>query len=589
MPRIRKKTSNRASTNDRAKVRHKVKETKKKKAKAAKKNPQWKSRKPKDPGIPNEFPYKDRILAEVAEQRRMAVDEKETRKLKKAADKANKDLNVGADGIASLSVKIVEGELKPRPRPISERAKDTERMGDEEEVPVLINRDLPTLQSVLEKADVILEVVDARDPMAFRSEHVEQLAKDAGKVLLVLNKIDTCPREALTAWARHLRTQCPTLMFRSATAFLPQGAAMLDPLVKVKAKAKLPIDDALGAQSVLDCLSQWAKEKKGEEPLIVAVVGVANVGKSSLINSLLKRAALPIYTLASSSRGPSTTEMPQEVTLEVDSQKIVLIDTPGLSFISDEDADQSTLEEFRTRDILLRSKGRIDRLKDPHPPVAHIVSRANTEDLMLLYSLPAFAKGDTTAFLSGLARANQLVKKKGELDLAGAARIVLRDWSLGKFNRYTTPPAPTVDATAAAQLSIKLANPDENITQLYSNDEGILSVIQTRKERRKQGGLVKFASGSIDPRKAAVEEPWSGLEHNDDEESDEDDQFDAEADVEGMDVDGEDEDEEKDEDEEDEGESNDEDEEDEEESNDAEMEDTQEAEEATVYDFKKFF
>ena len=83
-------TSKRASTNDRAKVRHKVKETKRKKARAAKKNPQWKSRQsfflflfdnesdffflvgtPKDPGIPNEFPYKDQLLAEIAEQRRM--------------------------------------------------------------------------------------------------------------------------------------------------------------------------------------------------------------------------------------------------------------------------------------------------------------------------------------------------------------------------------------------------------------------------------------------------------------------------------------------------------------------------------------
>lgn len=43
--------------------------------------------------------------------------------------------------------------------------------------------------------------------------------------------------------------------------------------------------------------------------------------------------------------------------------------------------------------------------------VAHIVSRANAEDLMLLYSLPAFTKGDSTAFLSAVARANQLVKK----------------------------------------------------------------------------------------------------------------------------------------------------------------------------------
>ena len=43
--------------------------------------------------------------------------------------------------------------------------------------------------------------------------------------------------------------------------------------------------------------------------------------------------------------------------------------------------------------------------------VAHIVARGNAEDLMLLYSIPAFAKGDADAFLSGVARANQLIKK----------------------------------------------------------------------------------------------------------------------------------------------------------------------------------
>ena len=43
--------------------------------------------------------------------------------------------------------------------------------------------------------------------------------------------------------------------------------------------------------------------------------------------------------------------------------------------------------------------------------VAYLVSRTNNEDLMLLYNLPAFAKNDATAFLSGVARAHQLVKK----------------------------------------------------------------------------------------------------------------------------------------------------------------------------------
>lgn len=69
-------------------------------------------------------------------------------------------------------------------------------------------------------------------------------------------------------------------MFRSATAFLPEGPTAQDPLVKKikgKGKVKIPTDDALGAESVLGCLSQWAKEKEGDQALSVAVVGVANV------------------------------------------------------------------------------------------------------------------------------------------------------------------------------------------------------------------------------------------------------------------------------------------------------------------------
>ena len=141
--------------------------------------------------------------------------------------------------------------------------------------------------------------------------------------------------------------------------------------------------------------------------------------------------------------------------------------------------------------------------------------------------------------------------------MASAARIVLRDWSIGKFNRYTTPPpapvinnnnsAATVDTmlqSESSSISPKLVNPCDNITQLYVNDEAILSTVPTRKEKRKRGGLVKLFYGTIDPRKVAVEEPWHGLEQNDDEESDDDDD-------EGMDIDGEDEEEEKSEDEED--------------------------------------
>ena len=89
-------------------------------------------------------------------------------------------------------------------------------------------------------------------------------------------------------------------------------------------------------------------------------------GKSSFINSLLGASALPIYSLATSSLAPTTTLTPQEVPWEVFAQRIRLVDTPGLSWISSPEAENPIdLDVRRARDILSRNKGRIDRLKDP--------------------------------------------------------------------------------------------------------------------------------------------------------------------------------------------------------------------------------
>ena len=98
------------------------------------------------------------------------------------------------------------------------------------------------------------------------------------------------------------------------------------------------------------------------------------------------------------------------MTLELDGVSILFIDTPGLAWQPSDEAPPEE-KERRAQDVLLRNKGRIDRLKDPLPAVSHIVSRAETEDLMVFYGLPAFAKGDVDAFLMGVARAQGLIKK----------------------------------------------------------------------------------------------------------------------------------------------------------------------------------
>lgn len=48
----------------------------------------------------------------------------------------------------------------------------------------------------------------------------------------------------------------------------------------MKGKGKERADDALGVDAILVCLRQWSQAKSNDEPLVVAVVGVTNVGLS---------------------------------------------------------------------------------------------------------------------------------------------------------------------------------------------------------------------------------------------------------------------------------------------------------------------
>lgn len=74
-------------------------------------------------------------------------------------------------------------------------ASGTASTAGERGAPLLLNPDLPHLAAVLDKADVVIEVLDARDPLSHRSNALEArvASKEGQKLLLVLNKIGCSP------------------------------------------------------------------------------------------------------------------------------------------------------------------------------------------------------------------------------------------------------------------------------------------------------------------------------------------------------------------------------------------------------------
>ena len=78
---------------------------------------------------------------------------------------------------------------------------------------------LSELRKVIERADVILHILDARDPLGTRSTSVEDMVSryPYKKLVYVLNKADLVPKDILIDWLTYLRKTFPTIPFKCNT------------------------------------------------------------------------------------------------------------------------------------------------------------------------------------------------------------------------------------------------------------------------------------------------------------------------------------------------------------------------------------
>ena len=166
----------------------------------------------------------------------------------KKAETANDSYNEDKD-VARVTD---EPEMKDAPREYIFAAGKSKRIWNE-------------LYKVIDSSDVIIQVLDARDPVGTRSSYVEQYLKKekAHKHLVfVLNKVDLVPTWVTQRWVAILSAEYPTIAFHAS------------------------LKHPFGKGAIINLLRQYGKLHKDNKQISVGFVGYPNVGKSSVINAL---------------------------------------------------------------------------------------------------------------------------------------------------------------------------------------------------------------------------------------------------------------------------------------------------------------
>ncbi|KAJ5329442.1 hypothetical protein MYU51_006929 [Penicillium brevicompactum] len=508
------KTSKRVPVRLRHKIEKSAVQKQRKQKKLAKKNPEWRSKIKKDPGIPNLFPNKEKLLHDIEERKRLraedinrARDEARARKAQglPAAQNGSEAVDINEDdmldddmeGDDSNPMAALLASARARATEYDENQSeddeemdedddedDDDEMDEDDEGGALLDGSAPSVtaksftkessrrqfdkvfKQVTENADVVLYVLDARDPEGTRSKDIEReiMAADSGnkRLILILNKIDLVPPPVLKAWLIHLRRSFPTLPLKAST-----GAGNAHSFDHKKLTVKGTAD------TLFHALKSYANAKQLKRSISVGVIGYPNVGKSSVINALTARLNKGSSNACPTGAEAGVTTSLRQVKLD---NKLKLIDSPGIVFPSagDKSTKKNKKQEEQARLILLNAVPP-KQIEDPIPAVNLLIKRLSASEQLIakmleVYGITALyptSQGDkTTDFLVQVARKRGRLGKHGVPNIESAAMTVINDWRDGRIQGWAN--APVLNVVASTDAPGSAAAPGADTTQVVT-------------------------------------------------------------------------------------------------------------------------
>ena len=245
------------------------------------------------------------------------------------------------------------------------------------------------VNQVIEDADVLLLLLDARLVEKTRNKEIEEKVKKAGKTLIfVVTKSDLANKNDVEKYKKQLK---PCVF---VSAIKHHGTTMLRERILIEA----------------------SKAKVGYKVVRVGILGYPNVGKSTLLNALSGRKAAKTSSMSGYTKGV------QKVRADT---RIILLDTPGV--IPYKEKDDAKHAFIGTQDHT--------KIKDPDV----IAMKLMEEFPGLIEKHYGIGKSDVTDFedkeevLEVIALKKNLMKKGNNADIDRVSKMILKDWQEGKI------------------------------------------------------------------------------------------------------------------------------------------------------------
>ena len=252
------------------------------------------------------------------------------------------------------------------------------------------------MESQIKLVDVVVEMLDARIPRSSTNPMLQDILGSKPKVI-ALNKLDMADKAQTDLWVEKIKNSgLPVCKLDCATG---KGVKQLISAIQLAAK---PVID------------KWLKKGVRNRPVRVMIVGIPNVGKSTLINRLVGKNKVMAADRPGVTRG------------------LELLDTPGVLWPKFEDpsvgfalaATGAIKEDVFDRESAVELL--IDFLLKNYP-----------QELATKYAVSLEEGDDVNAVMAKIATSRGCLKAGGLLDIDKVVQLVLRDFRAGRIGRFT--------------------------------------------------------------------------------------------------------------------------------------------------------